>query len=81
MTVGGAVLLLKIMAKKKITIEDLARMIKRGFDEAARSDEVNERQKWASKRLEFIDVELKAIRKQLTGVVYRHEFEGLESHV
>lgn len=63
------------MPKKKITIDDLARMVKEGFDE------VTGWQNWASKRFEVVDDDLKAIRKQLTGVVYRPEFEKLESRV
>lgn len=55
------------MAKRKVTIEDLARMVKEGFDE------VTGWQRWAAKHFEGIDADLKVIRKQLAGVVYRHE--------
>jgi len=38
--------------KKKITIEDLARMVKRGFDETAKRNEVNLRFDKIEERLE-----------------------------
>ena len=63
------------MPRKKTTIDDLARMVKGGFDE------VTDWQKWATKRFVGIDEDLKAIRKQLAGVVYRPEFEKLETRV
>ncbi len=63
------------MPRRKITIDDLARMVKGGFDE------VTDWQRWATKRFIGIDEDLKAIGKQLTGVVYRPEFEKLESRV
>lgn len=76
------------MAKRKITIDDLARMVKEGFDETATKQEVRtgfqavtDWQKWAARRFMLIDNDLRAIRKQLTGVVYRHEFEKLETRV
>ena len=50
-------------------------MVKEGFDA------VTGWQRWATKRFTAIDDDLKVIRKQLTGVVYRHEFEKLESRV
>ena len=53
------------MPRKKITIEDLARMVKEGFDE------VTGWQHWATKRFAAIDEDLKSIRKQLTDLVYR----------
>ncbi len=63
------------MKKKEITMDDLANMVKRGFDE------VIDWQKWATKRFDSVDDDLKAIRKQLDKVVYRHEFEKLEKRV
>jgi predicted component of type VI protein secretion system len=69
------------MAKRKITIEDLARMVKKGFDETAKEEQVINLEKWAKRRFDNIDRELEKIRKQLTGIVYRHEFEKLEARV
>lgn len=83
------------MPKKKITIDDLARMVKEGFDETARKDElaalrgdvdslsgdVGSFQKWTMRRFDAIDTDLKTIKKHLTGVVYRNEFEKLETRV
>lgn len=56
------------MAKKKITLEDLARMIKRGFDE-----NTEQHQK--------IFDRLDRIETKLEGIVYRKEFEALKARV
>jgi polyhydroxyalkanoate synthesis regulator phasin len=69
------------MAKKNITIDDLARMVQKGFNETAGKDQVENLEHWAKNRFDGIDRELKAIRSQLTGVVYRKEFEELETRV
>lgn len=73
------------MAKKKITIEDLARMVKEGFDEVtsvmARKDSLEAFQRWTMRRFDMIDADLKIIRKQLDRVVFRQEFEKLEARV
>lgn len=76
------------MKKKNITIDDLAIMVKKGFDGTAKKEQVEnvEKQvdnleKWTKHRFDNIDRELKSIRKQLTGVVYRYELEHLESRV
>jgi hypothetical protein len=42
------------MTKKKITIEDLARMVQKGFLETAKKDEVNKRFNGVENRLERI---------------------------
>ena len=68
-----------VMIKKKITIDDLGRMVNGGFDET--NEHIASFEKWTTHRFGLVDAELKAIRKQLTGVVYRHEFETLESRV
>jgi polyhydroxyalkanoate synthesis regulator phasin len=67
------------MKKKSITIEDLARMIQKGFEET--KGEVVNLEKWSKRRFDNVDEELKNIRKQLTGIVYRQEFEKLETRV
>lgn len=67
------------MEEKKITTEDLARMVQNGFGES--KEQVDNLEKWAKQRFDNIDRDLKLIHKQLTGVVYRHEFEELESRV
>ncbi|MFY9461681.1 MAG: hypothetical protein WAP51_00570 [Candidatus Sungiibacteriota bacterium] len=76
------------MAKRKVTIEDLARMVKRGFDETATKEDlksVNQRiesfEKWAVRRFDMVDLKLREIDKKLRNVVYRHEFEALEGRV
>lgn len=72
--------------KKKVTIEDLARMVKGEFDEVGRgfggvNNRIDEFQKWAARRFEGIDYKLKSIDHKLDKVVYRPEFEKLESRV
>jgi archaellum component FlaC len=64
-----------MMKQKTLTIDDLALMVQKGFDESnGRFDRLDD-------QFTGIDHDLKAIRKQLTGVVYRHEFETLEERV
>lgn len=62
------------MSKKKITIDDLARMVKEGFDEMtgamARKDALETFQRWTMRRFDAIDIDLKTIRKQLDRVVF-----------
>lgn len=70
------------MAKKKITIESLALMVRKGFAGVDKNfKEIREEFKGVDKNFKEIREELKGIRKQLTGVVYRHEFEELETRV
>ena len=63
------------MANKKITLESLALMIGIGFRG------VDKNFKEVDKNFKEIREEIKGVRKQLTGVVYRHEFEELETRV
>lgn len=73
------------MPKKKVTIDDLARMTKEGFDEVtgamARKDALEAFQRWTMRRFDVIDTDLKMIKKQLDRVVFRQEFEKLEARV
>jgi len=55
-------------ASKKITIDGLARMIKKSFDEVHQS-------------LNKLEKNDQAIIKKLEGVVYKREFEELEMRV
>lgn len=68
-----------VMERSNVTTEDLARMVQKGFKEG--KDQVENLEKWSMQRFDRVDRELKAIRKQLTGVVYRYEFEELEVRV
>ena len=56
------------MADEKITIDDLAGMIKRSFDEV-------------HKKLDKLDENDKIIMTKLEGIVYRKEFEELKLRV
>ena len=60
------------MVKSKITIDDLAGIVKRGFDNA--DEKVNA-------RFDKVDARLDRIEKKLEGVVYLREFEKLEERV
>ena len=61
------------MKKKNITIDDLARMIQKGFLETAKKDEVNKRFDKVEDRLERIEKLMLADHKQ--------RIEKLESDV
>jgi len=67
------------MRKKTVTIEDLARMVAGGFEDT--KEQVGNLEKWAKMRFDNVDRDLKEIRKQLTGVVYRYEFDRLQDRV
>lgn len=69
------------MKKKTVTIEDLARMVSKGFEETAGKEQVDNLERWAKMRFDNVDRELKEIRKQLIGVVYRYEFDHLQDRV
>ena len=69
------------MEENNITIEGLARMIERGFEEGAKKDQLESFESWTKQRFNSVDRELKVINKKLTGVVYRYEFEELEDRV
>ena len=64
---------------KKVTIEDLARMVNRGFEET--NEIISSLRKWTTHRFDLVDLKLRAIDKKLRNVVYRHEFEALEGRV
>lgn len=61
-----------VMKHKAMTIDDLAGMVQKGFQETQTEMHAMEKR---------LDHELKAIRKQLLGVVYRDEFEDLQERV
>jgi len=72
--------------KKIITINDLALMIGKGFEGTTEQiketiEQIGGLEKWAKVRFDILKKEIKGIRKQLTGVVYRNEFEELELRV
>lgn len=58
-----------MMKNKKITIEDLARMVKKGFDETAKKEQVINLEKWAKRRFDNIDRELEARVKDLEDLL------------
>jgi archaellum component FlaC len=76
------------MKKKNLTIDDLAIMVQKGFEGTSGKgqvekleNQVENLERWAKSRFDNVDRDLKGIRKQLTGIVYRHEFEGLDDRV
>jgi len=58
------------MAKKNLTIDDLAVMIKKGFDNTV-----------TIARFEKVEKDLTIIKSQLAGVVYKPDFDKLEMRV
>jgi len=77
------------MAKKQITNEDLARMIKKGFDHNDKCfDEIEGRVGKVEDRLDRIEVRLdnldqgqEEIKLRLDNVAYRFEVEDLKKRV
>lgn len=53
------------MAKKKITLEILAGMVKRGFDETAKKADVDKRFEAVDKRFELVDRRLENLTQAL----------------
>jgi len=65
------------MKKKNITIEGLARMVKKGFDETAKKGEVNVRFDKVETRLDVLEDGIEEIKLKLDQVAYRFEIEEL----
>jgi archaellum component FlaC len=63
------------MKPKNLTIDDLAVMVQKGFNQ------MDERFTGIDGQFALVHQELKAIRKDLRGVVYRPEFEALQERV
>lgn len=68
------------MKKKNITIEDLAGMVQKGFNETAKKKEVDRRFNEISKRFNEVDKHLEKIEKLLI-VNHRERIERLEMEV
>ena len=60
------------MAKKNITIDDLAVMMKNSFDGQT---------EFLNKRFKKVEKDLTIIKSQLAGVVYKPDFDKLEMRV
>ena len=81
------------MAKNKTTIDGLARMVQKGFNDVdqrfdrindginERFDKIEEWQKNVDERFAMIEFELLNIKKKLDNIIYRHEFEFLKDRV
>jgi hypothetical protein len=67
------------MNKKEITIEDLAQMVQKGFDETNRN--MDKRFAQVDKQFSEVHHELKAIRREMLDVVYQPEFDDLKDRV
>ena len=68
-----------MMKKEAITIEDLAQMVQKGFDETNRN--MNKRFAQVDKQFTEIHYELKGIRRELLDVVCQPEFDDLKDRV
>lgn len=64
------------MPKKKITLDDLARMINDGFD--ATKAELNKRFDSVEKRLSLVETTAEDIKLRMSEVAYRFELRQLE---
>ncbi len=69
----------------KQEFENLARMIKNGFDETAKKVDVDKRFEQVDNRLDHIDARLSNIEQDIAEIkkhfVYRYEFEDLMARV
>ena len=68
--------IIELMVKKKTTIDDLAVMVKRGFDQTAIKDEVNKRFDEVDKRFDEVDKRFDEVDKRFVDVDKR--FVGIE---
>lgn len=66
--------------KKNITIDDLARIVQKGFLETAKKDEMNDRFARIDKRFDKVEYRLETIEKLLI-VDHRQRIEKLETEV
>lgn len=71
----------KCMTKKNITIEDLAKMVKEGFDKTATVEQVENLESWVKVKFDRVEKDLTFIKGQLADVVHRSDFEKLEGRV
>ena len=72
----------------KVTLEKLAVMVQKGFEETAkrkevdkRFDEVGEEFGLVRGRLDAVESELIEMRNKLDNIIYRHEFEALKDRI
>lgn len=68
------------MAKKNITIEDLARMVNKGFDKTAKKDDIDGQFKLVDKRFDKIENRLEKIEKLILAD-HKRRIERLEIDV
>lgn len=74
------------MAKKNITIDDLAVMMKNSFDGQnellnKRFDKIDERFNKADKRIDNVEKTLTSIKRDTANIVHQEEFDKLEGRV
>ncbi|HQK63550.1 MAG TPA: hypothetical protein PLF16_00180 [Candidatus Staskawiczbacteria bacterium] len=67
------------MNKNEITIEDLAQMVQKGFDETNRN--MDKRFAQVDKQFAEMHHELKGVRRDMLDVVYQPEFDDLKDRV
>jgi hypothetical protein len=68
------------MKEKTITIEHLARMVQKGFEETAKRDEVNGQFDGVNKRFDKVEVRLDRIEKLILAD-HKRRIENLEAEV
>ena len=79
---GIEFVIIKLMKKSKVTTEDLARMVQRGFETVDKKlDSLTEDMRLVKDRLDAIEIELIDIKKKLENVIDRYEFENLKERV
>ena len=68
------------MRRKNVTIDDLARMVKKGFDETAKMAEVNTRFDEVDERFDKVEIRLDRIEKLILAD-HKKRIERLEFEV
>ena len=68
------------MEKREITIEDLARMVQQGFEEAAKREEVNKGFEEVNERFDRVENRLERIEKLILAD-HKQRIERLEVEV
>ncbi len=64
---------------KKITINKLAELINNGFE--GMSTQMTELENRVNGKFSGLEKDIKAVRQQIAGAIFRSEFDGLESRV
>ena len=71
---------MKVMKEKNVTIEDLARMVQKGFEETAKKEEVDSQFEGVNERFDKVEDRLERIEKLILAD-HKKRIEKLEIEV